>query len=189
MNRRKAIGGILIAGAGVIAFSGYKWYNWKKDPDYSYLDNSEDLIAALAETIIPQTDSPGAKQAGVEKYILSIVRDCADQRTANTFIDGLKEVDRYSKSTFNGSFESLTEVERETVMRHFERKGQTPKGIIRKAKNKFLGKSFFLVLKEYTVTGYCTSKVGATEGLTYLYIPGAYHGCLNLRPGQKAWAL
>jgi hypothetical protein len=47
---------------------------------------------------------------------------------------------------------------------------------------------FFALLKELTVLGYCTSELGATQGLAYLAVPGEYRGCVGLRPGQKSWA-
>ena len=44
------------------------------------------------------------------------------------------------------------------------------------------------LLRELTVLGYFTSEVGATQALAYEAVPGGYRGCVDLKPGQKAWA-
>ena len=45
------------------------------------------------------------------------------------------------------------------------------------------------LLRDLTLVGYFTSEVGATEALAYVAVPGAYRGCTDLKPGQKAWAM
>jgi hypothetical protein len=30
--------------------------------------------------------------------------------------------------------------------------------------------------------------MGATRALAYDHVPGEYHGCVDLAPGQKSWA-
>jgi Gluconate 2-dehydrogenase subunit 3 len=189
MNRRKAITRIFLAGiGGGLAFSGYKWYDWNKTPDIDYLEHHRELISALAETIIPATDTPGAREAGVSDFIVTMIRDCTDRISANKFIDGLKELQHYCQSHFQQPFEKCGGPNQQATLQHFEEKGKPFKGVIGKAQNRWLGKSFFTTLKAYTVEGYCTSEAGATKGLAYLYIPGSYHGCIPLQPGQKAWA-
>jgi len=49
--------------------------------------------------------------------------------------------------------------------------------------------SFFKILKDYTLTGYFLSEVGATQALAYERVPGGFWGDLPLKPGQKAWAI
>ncbi|HEV3414241.1 MAG TPA: gluconate 2-dehydrogenase subunit 3 family protein [Puia sp.] len=189
MNRRKAIGRIVLTGVGAgLALSAYKWYDWTKTPDLNYLEQQKGLIAALAETIIPATDTPGAKEAGVGDYIVLMIRDCTDRMSANKFIDGLKDLDHYCHSHFDKPYEQCSTRDQQDVLHYFEKKGTPYGGIIGKAEQAYLGRSFFTTLKQYTVEGYCTSQPGATRGLSYLYVPGSFHGCIPLQPGQKAWA-
>ena len=189
MNRRKAIGGMLLAGiGGVLAYSGYKWYNWHKTPDLAYVQKNASLLAALTETILPATDTPGAKAAAVDQFIVIMLRDCVDERTANTFIDGLKDVQSRSFSEYGKPFEQCAAEEQQSIVTYFQEKGKPWGGIAGKIEKRYLGKSFFNILKDLTVEGYCTSKVGATQALSYLYIPGSYQGCMPMQPGQTAWA-
>ncbi len=189
MQRRKAISRILLISCGSIAaYSGYKFYDWNKSPDVEYLDSHKKLIAALAEEIIPATDSPGAKEAGVDDFIITMVKDCVEIKTKNKFIDGLKELQRYCHSSFSKSFEDCTKQQKLQTLTHFEERGRTNSGIIGKVEKRFFGSSFFTTLKSLTVEGYCTSEAGATKGLAYVPIPGKFVGCMPLQKGQKSWA-
>lgn len=188
MKRRKAIGRILLVGGGTVAaYSGYKWYELKKSPDLNYLEQRRDLIADLAETIIPATDTPGAKEAGVQDFIILMIKDCTNVKSQNKFIDGLKELEHYCASRYVKDFIHCTDDEKKLVLKFFE--DQTPKKLVlRKVQTKLFGKPFFTTLKEYTAEGYCTSEIGATKGLVYVPVPGKYIGCMPMQPGQKSWA-
>ncbi len=189
MKRRNAIGRILLIGGGSIAaYSGYKWWDWNKGPDLAYLEHNKDLIAALAESIIPATDSPGAKEAGVHEYIIVMVKDCTEKKAQNKFIDGLKELQRYCSFSFSKTFQQCSLQQQQQTLKHFEERGKSNNGIIGKVESRFFGQSFFATLKKYTAEGYCTSEAGATKGLSYLYIPGKYIGCTPLQRGQRSWA-
>ncbi|MEI9942612.1 MAG: gluconate 2-dehydrogenase subunit 3 family protein [Chitinophagaceae bacterium] len=190
MNRRKAIFRISLAGAGVgAAFAGYKWYDITKSPDIAYLDKSREFIAALAETIIPATDTPGAKETGVHDFIIMMVKECTERKAQNKFINGLKDLQEYCNYEHGKPYQECPSQQQESVLMRFEKKDKPYNGLLGKAQVRFLGKSFFATLKEYTVEGYCTSEAGATKGLAYLPVPGNYSGCTTLEQGQKAWAL
>lgn len=189
MNRRKALSHILLAGTGtLLSYTGYNWYRWNQPPDIAYLIGQRALLAALAETIIPATDSPGAKEAGVHDYIIRQVRDCTPPVTANKFIDGLKALDQYTRSRYHVPYEQCTAEQQAGILHHFATDGWPMQQLRRKLQQKYLGQSFFTTLKCYTISGYCTSEAGATRALAYEAVPGSYRGCVPLRYGQRAWA-
>jgi len=43
-------------------------------------------------------------------------------------------------------------------------------------------------MKQLTLSGLFTSKIGATEVLRYVAVPGKYEGCVPYTKGEKAWA-
>jgi len=189
MNRRKAILSLFLVGGGATAgFSGYKWYNIHKTPDILFLENNKTLVADLAETIIPATDTPGAKAAMAHITIITMIKEVADRKTKNIFIDGLKDVEQYATGKYDKSFTALPPGQQKEIVNHFREKGKNYAGILGKVKNKFMGKSFFHVLKEYTTIAFCTSKPGAMQTLAYDFIPGKYNACIPMTPGQKSWA-
>src|SRR4051812_32100119 len=113
MNRRKAITQLLvIGGSGVTAYTGLKTYKVFKSPSLHTLDSFEDLIGDLAETIIPKTDSPGAKEVGTGPFIVKMVKDCTSRMTQNKFISGLDGLVSYSQRHYGKSFGECTESER-----------------------------------------------------------------------------
>ncbi|MEP6748627.1 MAG: gluconate 2-dehydrogenase subunit 3 family protein [Bacteroidota bacterium] len=189
MNRRKAILSFFLIGGGATAtFSGYKWYSIHKTPDLNFLDAHQALIADLAETIIPATDTPGAKEAMVHVTLTSMIKQVADRKTQNIFIDGLKDVESHSSSKYSKSFSALAATQQQEVVGYFRDQGKNYGGMVGKIKNKFIGKSFFHILKEYATIAFCTSKSGATKTLAYDFIPGKFNACMPMTPGQKSWA-
>jgi hypothetical protein len=179
---------MLITGGAVTGYAGYKLYDWNKTPDIAYLEQKRNLIGALADHIIPATDSPGARESGAPDFIISMVKDCTERKTQNKFIDGLKMLESYCRSSFGRPFPQCDQEQQAQTLRHFEERGKPYNGIVGKVEDKFFGKSFFSTLKNYTAMGYCTSELGATKGLSYLFIPGKFVGCMPLQPGQKSWA-
>lgn len=189
MNRRKAIRNILLAGAGgSLLTAGYKWYDWNKTPDISFVNDHRSLIAALAETIIPATDTPGATEAGVPDFIIIMLNDCTDRKSKNKFINGLKDLQSYSLSAYGNIYEKCTAAEQYAILKRFEKQDKPWPGLLGKAQNRFLGRSFFATLKHYTVEGYGTSQLGATKSFAWLPVPGSYQGCIPLQQGQRSWA-
>ena len=120
------------------------------------------MLEALVDTILPATDTPGARQARVHVFVDSALKRCAtadQQRAAVAALDGL-----------GAGFAALPSAERE-------------------ARLKAIDGPIFALLRDLTLLGYFTSQVGATEALAYVAVPGEYRGCTDLKPGQKAWAM
>jgi hypothetical protein len=189
MDRRKAIFGIFLGTAGIAGSAlGYRWWKLLRAPDIPYLEQNRILIGALAETIIPRTDSPGAKDAGVETFIIKMIRDCTPVKEQNNFIDGLKDLHEFCRSRYGLAYPDCNETQQQQTLQHFEQAADPMQGRAGKLMLRLTGRPFFRILKDYTVEGYCTSEPGATKGLAYLYIPGSFHGCIPLEKDQKTWA-
>ncbi|PZR27837.1 MAG: twin-arginine translocation pathway signal protein [Citrobacter freundii] len=188
MQRKKFIKRFLLLGGGAVAaVSGFKAYHVFKSPDFGLLTEALPLISELADTIIPRTDTPGAKDAGVGAFIVLMVKDCCPTATQNRFIDGVKDLAIYTQMGYGRPFDKCSIAERTAVLKHFEKKSVFFKGTAAKVEHKLLGDPFFTTLKKYTVLGYCSSKAGATQALAYQAVPGHYINT-DLKPGQKAWA-
>ena len=175
------VGGALAGGAG------WEWWRLHRQPPMEVLQGNLALLDDLAETIIPATDTPGAKAAGVGAVIFTLVRDCTDKKTQNNFIEGLQDLIQKSKQVYGKPFGECTQAQREELLASFESAGQAG-GLISKVRKRLTGDSFYTTLKKYTVLGYCSSKPGATEAMRYDYIPGKYVGSLPLQPGQRSWS-
>ena len=189
MNRRKAISRIAVIGLGAaVTGAAYKWWSLARTPDLGYLRQNTLLLAALSETIIPSGDTPGANEAKCATFIIRMVADCTPRKEQNTFISGLQDVQAHCRHAFGKPFEACSPADQTAALTRFQEKGRPYQGLAGKVESRLTGRSFFTILKDYTIYGYCTSEPGATKGLAYLYIPGSYNGCTSLQPGQKSWA-
>lgn len=176
MNRRDALQhvallfGSMISAPAMAGALGEKTYFGESVPVNA---EQEAFLSELADVIIPTTSTPGAKAAGVEKFIVRVMRDCFPKEDQEKFYAGLTQLNTDSRTAFGKSFVELDG----------SQKIQAVKSLTTS------NKDFFLRMKELTVTGYFTSEIGATKAMEYLPIPGRFEGCVPLKPGQKAWAL
>ena len=127
-------------------------------------------LRALVDLILPATDSPAASAADTHYFIDLAIPACAKPQAQQPFRAGLK---------------SLAGIERRKP------EAQVAALKARAAKDITLeyDASFFKILKDYTMTGYFLSEIGATQALAYEKIPGGFQGDLPLQPNQKAWAI
>ena len=132
-----------------------------------------ELIAEIADVIIPTTDTPGAKAAGVEQFIVRVMRDCYGYTEQGEFYRSLEKFRAESQKQFGKPFHQLDAGQKN--------------GFVKQAAVQ--QKSFFLKIRQLTITGYFTSEIGATKALEYLPIPGRFEGSVAKKPGQKAWAI
>lgn len=189
MNRRSYLKGILVFGTvAVTSFSVFEWFSLNKTVNPEDFFKKRAVLAELTELIIPETDTPGAKQAGVNEYIINVMVNCYPFRLQHKFLDGINDFERYTESTFNKKFLDCSFAEKNRALAYFERKSGFSNRIVSKINNKIFGEPFFSKLKNLTVEGYCLSQPGATRGLAYDYIPGSYQACIPLSVHQKSWA-
>lgn len=138
-----------------------------------------ELVAAITETIIPKTDTPGAIDAGVPGWIELLVQDClgpADQRVIRA---GLGTVEEQSNTKFGKSYGALTVDEQIQLLTAMENE----------AKQAGDSQAFILRFKELTKFTYVNSEVGATEAFEFIFVPGRWDAAADLKPGQKAYSM
>lgn len=131
-----------------------------------------ELLTEIVDMIIPATDTPGAKAAGVPLYIDMMLNDWMPPSERQRFLMGLNDVDRGSPS---GDFLYCTPDKRAAILRKIDDPDRE-------------GYNFFHQLKELTLRGYYTSEPGATEELRYEVIPGPYRGCISFEEIGRTWA-
>jgi gluconate 2-dehydrogenase gamma chain len=128
-------------------------------------------LAALVDVILPATDSPAASAADTHYFIDLAIPACAVPAAQKAFRKGLGAfaAKRFENQPADRQIALLRERATKEQALPYEQ-------------------SFFKILKDYTLTGYFLSEVGATQALAYEAVPGGYWGDLPLQPNQKAWA-
>jgi hypothetical protein len=192
MNRRNYLRSLLaFAGVGIGSISVFKWLEPAEYPGVITLydwNRMRPIISELAEIIIPATNTPGAKEAKVENYIISVMSECSDKRQQNVLFSGLIEVENFAKNRFGKSFLACDPSSKFLIVEHLSSGLIDSSNLLLKIKHKLFGKSFFVILRELTVEGFCTSYLGATKALSYDHVPGSYQSCIPLSSQQKSWA-
>lgn len=191
MNRREAIRNVaVLLGTAISAstLSALEGCNPKGPDNYALqAPETKKILAEIAETIIPETATPGAKAAKVDEFIAMMLNDCYKPEDQKIVLDGLKKIDEASEKQFKKSFVDLSAEQRTTVLTAIDKERVD----YNKRDNKKEGDPthYFQILKELTLTGYFTSEPGATKALRYVPVPGKYEGCIPYKKGDKAWAV
>ena|SRR5688572_30308666 len=209
MERREAVkyisvllGGTLVGGTAFLTGckSGTgKDQQWTTE-DIAYLDE-------IAETILPRTSTPGAKDAQVGQFMTVMVNDCYEQGDQKVFREGMDKLNDVSKSRFNAAFMKITPEQRHQLLVELDKEAkayakkvsdfntaenkkerdETAKGNMQ-YKKQYMSPHYFTMMKQLTLLGFFTSKAGATQALRYVPVPGRFEGCIPYKKGDKAWA-
>jgi hypothetical protein len=137
-----------------------------------FSDREMKTLRSLVDVILPATDSPAASAAETHFFIDLAIPACASPGAQKTFRDGLAWLQ-------TKGFDGLTPDKQAAFLKP------------RAAADMALAydQSFFKILKDYTLTGYFLSEIGATQALAYERVPGGFQGDIPLAPHQKAWAI
>jgi Helicase subunit of the DNA excision repair complex len=190
MNRRDAISRVALLLGGTVIGAEF-FLNGCASPDKKVgasIDFTPDDIAFLdevAETIIPETDTPGAKAAKVGAFMTVMVKDCYDETNQKIFLEGMGKLNDASKKKFEKGFMSITPEQRKELLIEIDKEMKE----YNKNKKKEDGTHYFNQMKQLTLLGYFTSEEGATKALRYVPVPGRYDACIPYKKGDKAWAL
>ena len=197
MNRRDAIkkAALMFGGSLLMPDILKAWtHPMIENPNFRLTAAQDALIAEIAETIVPTTDTPGAKAAGVPNFIKKMLADCYRENYSTYFMKELDNVDADTKSKFNVSFMDATPEQRTLILKIYEKKAKDEAAKFRE-EAKSWGQStlpserpFFATMKDLTVTGYFTSEIGCTQALRYEAVPGKYIPDYPYQKGDKAWA-
>lgn len=141
--------------------------------------SQRELVAALAETIIPKTDTPGAIDAGVPGWIELLVQDCLGGDEQKVIREGLTMIEERSNKMFAKAYAGLTVAEQIQLLTALETE----------AKQAGDDKAFIRRFKELTKFTYVNSEVGANEAFEFVFVPGRWDAAADLKPGQKAYSM
>ena len=149
------------------------------------------MVEHLAEMIIPEDDTPGAKKAGVAEFIDFMVANRVPVSTSHDirstddaiaagndaqtrFLAGLDWINARSRSEFGREFMDCTPEQQNSLMEELAYKAKykpTTEG----------GRAFFQMIRDYTVVGYYTTELGLKSigypGLRTVWpkMPGCAH--------------
>lgn len=161
-------------------------------------------LDAAAEVIMPATDVPGAREAGVPPFVDRAVATYLPPGQAQAIRTGLDRMDVDARAVGAANFAALRGEQQTALLARYEAESRTPRatpqavgrgdtetGLSNRtaaAAATPKGPPFFPILRELVTVGYFTSQLGATKAVRYDPVPGAYHGCVPLAQIGRAWA-
>jgi hypothetical protein len=142
------------------------------------------LLDEIADTILPETKTPGAKAAGVGPFMAMMVEEAYDPREQDVFRGGLETLERESRMQNGGGFIASSPAQRLVLLERLDLEAieymRQPGAEARP--------HYFRMIKELTLLGYFTSEIGYTQAMRYAETPGRWEPSIPYAAGDKAWA-
>lgn len=180
MDRRELLKVMALALGGSVSLPESAFAKLAEPLDPSTLKffsaTQRELVALLAETIIPKTDTPGAIDAGVPASLELLAQDCLDPADQRILLDGLGVVEARAAVGSGRSFAQRTVAERIELLTAMEQEAKQAGG----------PKAFIRQFKELTKFCFVHSEIGATQAFEFNMVPGRWEPAAELKPGQKA---
>lgn len=159
--------------------------------DIAFLDE-------IADTILPETTTPGAKAAKTGAFMALMVTDAYTDRNRQVFREGMRQVDEGCRAAAGTSFMQATPAQRLTLLEALDREQRTameeraeaPRSRAPAAASRPEDEPphYFRMMKELALLGYFTSEIGYRQAMRYIESPGRFDPCVPHVPGDKTWA-
>ena len=166
------------------------------------------LLDEIAETILPETATPGAKAAKTGAFMALMVTDVYTSPAQQVFRDGLRAVDEACRRANGAAFMHATPAQRLAVVEALDREQKeamdaripapsnrapvpsafAPENASELRRIEPEPAHYFRMMKELALLGFFTSEIGCTKALRYIESPGRFDPCAPHAPGDRSWA-
>ncbi len=172
MKRRRVIKSLLVASGGLITLPA--WISScgisdKSTHQSSFSASEQEMLAKIADTIIPAGQSIGALAVGADKFLQVLIDDCYEKEVQDNVKTQMKSLEASAGLLHNQSFASCTQAQRQDLLMKLSL-----------SENK-AEKDFFNLMKSETIRGFNTSREVMEKYLHYKVAPGHYYGCIDLK--------
>ncbi len=135
---------------------------------------------AMAELILPRTETPGATDVGATEFIDLMLTEWYDEQDRTRFLNGLTDVDLRAKALFGKNFVDGSPDQQAEILSWLGQKmtaeaeaSLRPRG----SSSPALSTNFYFMFRRMTLTAYYTSEAGATTALHFQMIPDSHAEC------------
>jgi Gluconate 2-dehydrogenase subunit 3 len=194
ITRREALGRVALLLGGAISaptlagvLDAATRRAWMATPNWTPRSLSAEqleLVAVIAEHILPATDTPGARAASVHRFVDVLLTDHYPAEERDRFLAGLTDLDQRARAHHGRTFVASEPAEQIALLTTLD-DAAFPDGHTDDTAAPETW--FFRRMKELTLVGYYTSQIGATEEL-HVTPFGSYRGDIPYNSVGKAWA-
>ena len=186
ITRREAIARLAVVMGGAL-IGGNTWLRGETIAGKTLANNFSAadiaLLDEIGDTIIPSTDTPGAKATHIGAFMVMMVRDCYDDAHHAAFHAGLAKIGTACRAKFGRDFLSATPAERTALLNELDAEQKLHTATMRTDEPAH----YFRMMKQLTLLGYFTSEIGATQTLRFVEVPGSFDGNAPYKKGDRAW--
>lgn len=133
------------------------------------------VLDAIAETIMPRTDTPGARDVMVPARFDALMKNWASTQTRADFQRVLDELDVAARSQDPKGFAALPAPQQLEVAAAYDRSHMADRGYAR--------------FKGVILALYYISEPGATQELRYEHVPGAWEPSIPVTADTRGYAV
>ncbi len=201
MNRREFLqcAAILVSGVGVsqlgFSLSEEQMIFLANAPDFNtrpvnyFSAGQREIITAMAEVIIPRTETPGAIDARVPAFLELMVAYWLNDEERAIFSDGLRDIETRIPAEYGKPFNQLSAQQQLQIMEALEdAASDSPWYEFGNVQREYISDAPFICqLKELTVWGFFTSEEGGSQVLRYDPMPMFFNGDMPLAPDESSW--
>jgi len=140
-------------------------------------DQQHALVKAIADTIIPKTDSPSASEVKVPQFLDLLLKDVFDKEVSEKFLMGLAQFDEDCKDATGKSYTELAQSHQYDYLEQIDLEvmGKEYDALI----------PFYFTFKQLCVRTYYSTEQGIKQNLNYQPVPGEFQSDIALEAGDK----
>lgn len=141
-------------------------------------------LEEVADTLLPETDTPGAKAAATGAFIALMVTDTYTPAEQAQFRQGMRALEDWAAAEQGAGFMDLSPADRLAVLEHFDAEQHAAM----QDKHEEALAHPFRMFKELALFGYFTSEIGMRQAQRYEEVPGRFDPCVTRDPDDRSWA-
>lgn len=155
-----------------------------------FTEDEARLVGALADTLLPRTDTPGALDVKADLFIDTLIARAYPPEGQAYFRAELEQFDAGCRAGHGAGFADLDPEGRKAVLTRAEQESGTfNRGVWGTAVGEQKPVGFYRSFKSLVLWAYFSSEEVGENILSYDPIPGAYHGCIPLSEVGNRWSL
>ena len=155
----------------------------KWQPQFLSADQAN-IISELAETILPKTKTPGAKDINLDRFIDKMIAEVLSKDDQQSFLQGMDSFEKEAKEMNGKDFADSSQEQRNKLVTKIEEDlAKVP--ATTDVKKEGGAPAFYRKVKELSLLGYFTSKEIGKGVLFYNPVPGHFLADIPLTPGRK----
>lgn len=171
MNRRDTLKTLMAASAGLVALPSWA-QGWSVESLASHASTfsvaEQEILSAVADTIIPAGDSIGALTVGVDVFLQKLFDRCYETEVQDNIRKQLSALASAAREKHGKQFAACDQARREELLLAFASSDDERQS------------EFFKLIKSETIRGFSTSKEVMVDFHKYKVAPGHYYGCVDV---------